>query len=138
MESTINMQDMRYLNLFEKVTKIHTRHCFKYNEVLFYAIPKKLISKAIGRNNENLKRISEILKKRIRVVSIPNSVDDIDKFVSSVIAPVEFKEINVSNGELILTAGQQNKAALIGRNKRRMDEMKKLIKSFFGLEYKIV
>ena len=138
MESTINMQDIRYLNLFEKITKIQTRHCFKYNEVLMYAVPKKLISRAIGENNENLKKISEILKKRIRVVSIPNSTDDAEKFISSIISPVEFKEIAITDGELILTAGQQNKAALIGRNKRRMEEMKKIIKSFFGLEYKII
>lgn len=137
MESTINMQDMRYLNLFEKITRISTRYCFKYNEILMFAVPKSLISKALGRNNENLRKISSILKKRIRVVPIPKNPTDAEVFIAAIISPVDFKGLEINNKELVLTGGSQNKAALIGRNKRRLNEMKKIIKSFFGLEYRI-
>lgn len=137
MESTINMQDMRYLNLFEKITRVSTRYCFKYNEILMFAVPRNLISKALGKNNENLKKLSGILKKRIRVVPIPKKSSDAKIFIESIISPLDFKSLEIFDNELILTAGSQNKAALIGRNKRRLEEMKKIIKSFFGLEYKI-
>jgi len=138
MESTINMQDLRYLNLFEKITRISTRYCFKYNEILMFAVPRNLISRALGKNNENLKKISSILKKRIRVIPLPRKTTDAKFFIESIISPVDFKGLEIIDNKLILTAGSQNKAALIGRNKRRLDEMKKIIKSFFGLEYKIV
>ena len=32
MVKTIDMQEMRYLNLFEQITRVRTRFCFKYNE----------------------------------------------------------------------------------------------------------
>lgn len=138
MTSTINMQDMRYLNLFEKITGISTRYCFKYNDALMYSVPKKLISKALGKNNINLKKLSEILKRRIRVVALPESVFDAKNFIQSIIAPVTFKEIQITENEIIVNAGLQSKAALIGRNKRRLGEMQKIINDFFNLDYKVI
>ena len=46
-------------------------------------------------------------------------------------------EIQISKDEIILTAWRQSKAALIGRNKRRLMEMKKIIGDFFGRDFKI-
>ena len=57
MISTIDMQDMRYLNLFNKITRINTRFCFMYNETIIFCIPKQLISKAVGQNGNNVKKI---------------------------------------------------------------------------------
>lgn len=138
MVSTINMQDMRYLNLFEKITRISTRYCFKYNDILMYCVPKKLISKAIGKDNVNLKKLSEILKKRIRVVALPESILDAKSFIQAIIAPVTFKEIQITENEIVVNAGPQSKAALLGRNKRRLEEMQKIVKDFFKLEYKVI
>jgi hypothetical protein len=39
---------------------------------------------------------------------------------------------------LVLTAGSRNKAALIGRNRRRMIELNKILEDNFGKELKIV
>jgi len=39
---------------------------------------------------------------------------------------------------MILTAGAKNKAALIGRDKRRLIEMQRITRDFFNRELKIV
>ena len=138
MASTIDMQQMRYLNLFYKITKISTRHCFSYNNMIMFCVPKSFLSRAVGEDLRNLKKISEILRKRIRIVAKPTSINDAKPFINAIISPVEFNEINVSGDEIILTAGSRNKAALIGRNKRRLLEMQKIVRDFFGKEFKIV
>ena len=138
MVNTIDMQHMRYLNLFGKITRVNTRFCFKYNEALVFCVPKGLISKAIGENAKNAKQISRILNKRIKIIAIPKDVKDAKSFLSSIVSPVSFKELEVTPDEIILTAGSQNKAALIGRNKRRFLEMQKIIKDFFGRDFRIV
>ena len=136
MGSVISMQDMRHLNLFLKITKIQTRYCFTYNEMLMFCVPKPIISRAIGRDNENLKKISKIIKKRIRVVPLPRDVNDAKVFIQSIISPATFRSIEITEDKIILTAGTvQNKATLLGRNKRRYEEMKKIIRSFFNREY---
>lgn len=137
MASTIDMQDIRYLNLFSKVTRINTRFCFKYNETIFFCVPKSLISKAIGEKAKNIKRINEVLRKRIKIIACPEGIQDIKSFIESIVSPVTFKELEVKDDLVILTAGGQSKAALLGRNKRRLIEMQKIISDYFQKEFKI-
>ncbi len=138
MVSTINMQDMRYLNLFSRITRINTRHCIKYNGMLIFCVPGKLVMKAIGENARNIKKISEILGKKIRVIPNPRGIADIKQFIENIVRPVTFKDVEAKNNEVILTAGSQSKAALIGRNKRRLLEMQKIISDYFGKEFRII
>jgi len=138
MSKTISMQDMRHLNLFDKITHVRTSHCFKYNNTIMFGVPKSLVLQSIGRQSENLRKIGSILRTRVKVIPLPKGEEDIKAFIQKIIEPVSFKEIEVKNDEVIVTAGSQNKAALIGRNKRRMLEMQKIIREFFGKEFRIV
>jgi NusA-like KH domain protein len=135
---TIDMQGMRYLNLFGRITRVNTRFCFMYNENIIFCVPRNLISKAVGEKGKNIRQISEILRKRVKVIPQPRGIRDIKNFIEAIINPVMFKDLEVKENEIILTAGSQNKAALIGRNKRRLLEMQNIIKDFFGKEFRIV
>ncbi|MCA9487581.1 MAG: hypothetical protein KC516_01315 [Nanoarchaeota archaeon] len=137
MVKTIDMQGMRYLNLFEKITGIRTRFFFNYNNMLVFVVPKPLIAKALGKDNSNLRRMSEIIKKRIRVIAQPRGIEDIKIFIQSIVNPLEFKDLEVKEDEIILTAGKQSKAALLGRDKRRLIEMKDIVGEFFNMEFRI-
>lgn len=138
MTKTISMQDMRYLNLFGKITQVSTRFCFSYNNQIIFCVPRNLISRAIGENGRNVRKINEILGKRVKVISKPNGAYDIKKFIGDIVSPVTFKDLEVVEDEIILTAGNQSKAALIGRNKRRLLELQKISKDYFGKELRIV
>jgi len=137
MVNTINMQDMRYLNLFEKIMRVRTRFCFRYNEAIVFCVPKTQVAKAIGERGKNIKKMSEILGKRIKVVVVPNGINDVEIFIKSVVSPVTFKNIEIKDNK-IMVAGGSNKAALIGRNKRRLLEMQGIVKDFFGKEFRVV
>jgi transcription antitermination factor NusA-like protein len=141
MANVIDMQDIRYLNLFDKITRVRTRFCFKYNGMVVFCVPKSLVSRSIGENGANIKRISSIIKKRVKVVpgiSEPNEIEKIKKFIENVVAPITFNDLNFEGNEIILTAGGQSKAMLIGRNKQRLYELQKISKDYFGKELKIV
>ena len=138
MISTINMQDMRYLNLFERITRVNTRFCLKYNETIIFCVPKHLVSKAIGEGGRNVKEMSMILRKKIKIIPTPQGIQHARKFIEVIVSPVTFKDLEIKDDEMILTAGSQSKAALIGRNKRRLLEMQKIVKEFFGKEFRII
>lgn len=138
MINVIDMKDMRYINLFGKITRISTRFCFKYNDIIFFCVPKQLVSKAIGENGKNVKKISEIINKKIKIIPIPKNIYHAKPFIEVIVNPVVFKNLEIKNNEIILTAGSRSKAALIGRNKRRLLEMRKIIKDFFKKDFKIV
>jgi NusA-like KH domain protein len=139
MKKTIDMKDMRHLNLFEKITRIRTRYCFEYNDYIMFCVPRFKLSQALGKDNSNIKRISEILKKKIRIVSCPKSEEDAKRFVESIISPATFKDFKIEENEIVISSGGvQNKATLLGRNKRRYLEMRKIINNFFDKEYRIL
>ena len=144
MTKVINMQDLRYLNLFEKITRISTRFCFKYNEAIIFCVPKRLVSKGVGAGGENIKHLSRILRRKIKIIPIPQGIQHAKIFISAIVSPVTFKDLEITEdtikgaSEIILNAGSQNKAALIGRNKRRFLEMQQIVRDFFGKEFRIV
>jgi len=137
--NTINMQDMRHLNLFNQVTRVHTRFCVKYNDTIIFCVPREFVARAIGEEGRNVKRISEILQKKVRVIQCPRDIRDVRGFIGIIVKPVNFKNLEVRGSEIILTAGNtQSKAALIGRDKRRFFEMQKIVKDFFDMDFRII
>lgn len=106
--------------------------------MIIFAVPRPFLSKAVGRQGENVRKISETLRKRVRIIALPEGDRDIKRFIETIVAPVTFNEIDIKENEVILNPGNQSKAALIGRNKRRLLEMKKIVKDYFRREFKII
>lgn len=138
MKNIIDMQDIRYLNLFGKITKVNTPFCFKYNGILIFCVPKYLVQKAVGEDGRNIRQISRILGKRIKIIPKPRGIQDLEYFIKVIINPINFRGIEVKDKEVIINAGVQSKAALIGRNKTRFFEMQNIIRNFFGKEFRII
>lgn len=135
MAGIIDMQMMRYINLFSKITRIETTKVFAYNNQIIFVVPKSKVSIAIGRDAVNAKKLNEILRKKIKIVAMPVTDDSegIEKFIKDVVAPVEFNGIEMRGDSLVLNAGRQSKAALIGRGRQREKELADVLKNFFGI-----
>jgi len=138
MVNTINMKDIRHLNLFGKITKINTRFYFNYNNALVFCVPRVLVSKAVGEKGKNVIELNRILKKKIKIIAMPNGIENARSFVSSIVSPVEFRELEVDENDIVISANRQSKAALIGRDKRRLIELQKIMNDFFGKGVRIV
>ncbi len=135
MAEVIDMQLMRYINLFSRTTNVPTTKCFVYNNQIVFAVPKAKVSIAIGRGAENVKKLNSILRKKIKVVAMPalDSREGIGKFVEAVVAPVEFNKVEVKENSVTISAGRQSKAALIGRGRQREKELGEVLKNFFHI-----
>ena len=136
--ATINMQKMRYLNLLSKISRVKTKKCFIYNNFIIFAVPGALISRAIGPAGKNIKEMQERLGKRVRVIKENDGVEDAERFVEDIVSPVTFVSLELKDGVFILTAGIRSKAALLGRNKRRLEELKEIIEDSYGKGLKII
>lgn len=134
----INMQTIRYINLLDRITRVKTRRCFLYNNTIVFAVPSDLMSKAIGTNGKHVHAIQETLGKRIKIVKEARGLEDVDSFLRSVVDPIGFKSAEVVDNEVVITAGGQFKAALIGRNHTRLDELQQIVHDIFGKSLRIV
>ena len=135
METTkvLDMQFIRYANLFFNVTHIRAKHCFEYNHTIVFVVPKPLVMRSIGINNINLERLSRVIGKKIKIVADPNGVNDMKNFVSVITKPVRFNSIEIVGDEIVINAGSQSKASLIGRDKVRLTEMENILGQYFGV-----
>jgi len=135
MAEIIDMQLMRYINLFAKTTGVQTTKVFVYNNQIVFAVPKAKVSMAIGKGAVNVRRLNEILRKKIKVVTMPAIDDDdgIGKFVEDTVSPIEFTKVEVKEDSVVVTAGRQSKAALIGRGRQREKELADVLKNFFHI-----
>jgi transcription antitermination factor NusA-like protein len=137
--SVIDMRAMRYINLLDKVSHVRTRKCFIHNNTVFFAVRGEQVSKAIGPAASNIRKIQESVGLKIRIIRDAESVAEAKRFIEDVVSPVRIKSLEVKDNSIIITAGNnQSKAALIGRNKRRYEELERVIKDFFNLDLKII
>ena len=136
--ATINMQIMRYINLLNKIARVKIRKCFVYNNTIIFAVPAGLMSKAIGPKGKNVRALQERLGKRIKVIKEAEEIDDAERFVEDIVEPVTFVSLEVKDNKIIITAGTRSKAALLGRNKRRLAELSRIVEDYFGKELKII
>lgn len=128
------MKFIRYLNLFEKITGVRSQHCFNYSSTIVFLVPQQFVARAIGENGRNIKKLIDILERRAKVIAIPSGIQDMEKFIITIISPVKFKSIEVKDKSVVINAGMQSKAMLIGRNKARLAEMKNILNECFGIE----
>ncbi len=141
---TIDMQVMRYINLFGRISRVSTTNCFVYNNTIYFAVPKNQVMFAVGRNGENVKQLSEVLRRKIRIVAEPNEGGDrihaLKKFIEEVVAPVEFTSLDLNNdGVLVLSGEREAKAMLIGRDRSKEKELAEVLERNFGVkEFKII
>lgn len=137
--ATIDMQAMRHINLLDKISNVKTRKCFTYNNTLYFVVNEQNISRAIGPSANNIKKIQESLGKKVKIIKEPSGVEDSKNFIESIVSPITPRNVEVKENQIIITAGgTQNKASLIGRNKRRYEELKKILEDTFGKELKIM
>jgi NusA-like KH domain protein len=136
---TIDMTAMRYINLLDKIARVKTRKCFVHNNVIFFAVNRGAVSKAIGPAAANIRKIQEKIGKKVKIIREDEGIEDLKRFIDDVVAPIRPKNVEVQEGCVVVTAGNnQNKASLIGRNKRRFLELKKIVHDTYNLDLRIL
>ncbi len=133
MAQIIDMKLMRYINLFRKISHVSTTNCFVYNNIIIFAVPRGLISKAIGKDGSNMRKFGEAFGKKVKIIAMPSGKEDIEKFVLDVVSPITFNKIEIKDNDVIINAGRQSKAALIGRGRLREQELGIILKMLFGV-----
>lgn len=137
--TTIDMQTMRYINILDRASKVKTSKCFVYNNIIIFAVPSSMMSRAIGPGAANIKNIQNQLGKKVKIIREASGIEDAERFILDIVNPIKFKSLDIQEGTLIINSGNiHNKASLMGRNKTRMDELATVVKDTFNLELKIM
>jgi len=134
MAKTIDMLFIQYINFFEKLIGVRTKHCFRYNGTIFFVVQPEFLARAIGENGLNVRKLAEKLRKKIKIIAAPSGTRDIEKFIFAIVYPIKFKRatFNEKEKEVTIEAPLQSRAMLIGREKKKQEELLKILEDYFG------
>jgi len=130
MRQKLNMESIQKLNLFSRITGVRTKNFFTYNNCMVFVVLPNLMQRALGDRGENIRKLCRALNSKVRIIPYSH----LGPFVRFIVYPVRFKKIINERGEVIIIAGGQAKASLIGRNKVRVNELGEILKQYFEIK----
>ncbi len=134
MNKKYNIELLGFINIFEKNTKTKVKDCFLQDESLVFLVDSLEVGKSIGKNGNNIKNISRLLKKKIRVIGFYNDAVVFIKNILNIKAEVR-KEDNLV---IIKCDNTQDRAQIIGRDMKNLRNLKDTVKRYFDVEIKVI
>lgn len=132
----LDSESIKLIALFESNTGAKVKDCIQ-NENLVFIIEENEISKAIGRNGSNIKKMERMLKKKIKLAEFSS---DVLRFVRNLIYPAEVSDVRIENG-IVTIHGKDTatRAMLIGRERHNINHLADIVKRYFDVkEIKVV
>lgn len=127
---------MGLIGVLGRLLRIHIKDLFKEDDVIYCIVEPGQIGKAIGKGGENIKRVTQIVKKKVKFIEFRNTPAG---FVRNLIYPVKVEEIReVDNIVEIVGGDKRTKGLLIGRDGRNLAFINKTARRFFDVEVKVV
>lgn len=124
-----------YINLFENLTKARVKGCHPSDDNIIFVVYEGEAGKAIGKGGENIKRLINLLKKKIKVVEFN---EDPLKFVSNLILPAHAETRFEDEKTIIIEGhGARFKQAVLGPERKNLKELQSIVSSYFNIEIKV-
>lgn len=122
---------MKLITLFESVTGANVKDCIADEKITIFIIEEGQMGKAIGKSGANIKRVENMLKKKIKLVEFSN---DLLQFVRNMIYPIEALEIKKEDGSIVIHGKDTgSKAMLIGRERQNINSLTQIARRYFDI-----
>ena len=120
---------IRYISLFEKITRSKVRDCFYFKDKLVFMVENGEMPKALGKNKGNIFKIENLVKKKIKIMEY-NS--EMLKFIVNLFAPLKVQNINEEEGVVTITGPDtKTKGLMIGAQAQNLRAYESVAKQYF-------
>jgi N utilization substance protein A len=120
-EITFTEDTLRYINLFEAVTKTRVKDCMETEEKLVFVVEPGQANRAVGKAGENVIRLKNQTGKNIQVIEY---ADEPEKFIRNVFYNYNVQNVVIENrGSVVhatVTVDPKVKGRAIGKNGRNL------------------
>ena len=123
---------MKYMSMFEALTQTKLKDCIVGEEKIIFIVEENQIGKAIGKKGINVKKIENMLNKKIKISEFNSNVL---QFIQNFIYPLKPKDIKEENKIVtIIGPDTKTKGLLIGRDAKNLNNLKSIVKRYFDVE----
>jgi N utilization substance protein A len=128
----ISQETLRCMQLFESVTSVRAKEVLEEDTVVFL-VDKGKLGQAIGKGAHRLKRLEELLKKKVKIVEF----DDEENFIRNLFKPFPLTSLDIRDE----TAGRvayvsvepKDKGKAIGERGKNLHIVKKLVRKYYDI-----
>ena len=129
---TLTDDTMRFITLFENVTRAQALDCLDKGELLIFVVPKKQVGLAVGKQGENIRKLKDMMKKNIEVVGFSR---DLEAFLRSIFHNYRVKNVTIQEkgevtyAKVAVDPGQKGRA--IGRGGTNLRLAREIVNRYF-------
>jgi N utilization substance protein A len=136
MERNIGFKERRYIEELRILTKATALDCIidERFERIIYVIQKGDMGLAIGKKGENIRRMQNVLGKRIEMVEY---ADDPNAFIANIFRPVEIIKVEkdpITGALLVSLQKKSDLGTAIGKKGANIEKARLLMRKFWGAE----
>ena len=132
----ITTEIIGYINLFERITRARVKNCYPGHDNLIFIVYEGEAGKAIGKKGDNVRRLTHLFKKRVKIVEYNN---DPLKFVANLIFPVRADNISFEDDKTVVIEGKgvKFKQIVLGPERKNLKEIQNIVSNYFDVEIKV-
>lgn len=134
-EIKLNAQVIQFMGLFERITKANVKDCIEQEDRIIFIVEKGQLSKAIGKNAINIKKLKELVKKNIDIIEYS---EDIVKFIKNIFHNYNVEDVKIgkqgTKEHIIVKIEQKDKGKAIGKEGRNLKLAREIIFRYHGIE----
>lgn len=138
-EVTLTEDTLRYITLFENITKTHVRDCMETEDKLVFVVDTGQANKAVGKAGENVIRMKNTTGKNIQVIEYS---DDPEMFIRNVFYNYNVQSVVLENrGNIVhatVTVDPKVKGRAIGKNGRNLKIARDIVNRHHNVQSIIV
>lgn len=124
---------MKYFSIFENITHVSAKDCFPVNETIIFFVNPGKAKIAVGKQGINIKKLSSMINKEVKVIEFSNEVIGL---VKNVIFPLRAISVEVAmdneNQKIINIAFKSSKERrfLLDNNQKKLKLLKDIVKRY--------
>jgi transcription termination/antitermination protein NusA len=131
----LDLENVGYSTIFEKITRTHARDSFPTDDTLFFVVNPGFLGKALGKGATNIRTLQQRLNKKIRIIEYSSSSQT---FVERLIYPLKVERIEDREDAIVICETQKTtKGKIIGRGGANLKIFSEIVSRFFGKELKV-
>lgn len=121
---------IKIMNSFDRITRAKLKDCIFEEDKIIFIVESGELGKALGKNAANVKRLAELLRKKIKLVEFN---ENMLQMIKNFIHPLKVDNIYEEEGIVVLESQDTKvKGLLIGRAAQNLRKLEEYIKRYFS------
>ena len=124
-------ETLKLMSLFESITRTRLKDCFvDKNSMLTFIVVNGDIGKAVGKDASNVKKLENMLNRKIKIVEFNSEVLG---FVRNLVYPIRPRNVVENEGIITIESpDSKSRGMLIGRNAQSLRNFEEIAKKYFS------